>query len=110
MRLGTLCRKISHQQYWLSKPILRRKLTVLQSRYIKLVGREFLDHFRSRGETAHLPLPEVNTYFSLRAKCWVGEGWVGSFPETESDLLFFFCLLVVMLIVARGKSLAPGPY
>ena len=33
-------------------------------------------------ETAHLPLPlvKINTYFSLRAKCW--HRWVGSFPET----------------------------
>ena len=35
-------------------------------------------------KTAHLPLPQanINTYFSFRAKCGIGEGRVGSFPET----------------------------
>ena len=28
----------------------------------------------------HLPLPYVNTYFSLTAKCWVREGVGGQFP------------------------------
>ena len=41
VRLGVLCRKISQQRYGLSKPILRRKPTVLQSRYMKLVAGEF---------------------------------------------------------------------
>ena len=33
-------------------------------------------------ETAHLPLPQaiINTYFSLRAKCWLKGGVGGQFP------------------------------
>ena len=35
-------------------------------------------------ETAHLPLPyvNINTYFSLRAKCWIRGGVGGQFPRT----------------------------
>ena len=39
-------------------------------------------------ETTHLPLPlaNINTYFSLREKnVALGEGYVGSFPETYDD-------------------------
>ena len=34
-------------------------------------------------ETAHLPLPQanINTYFSLRAKCWLRGGVGGLFPR-----------------------------
>ena len=34
-------------------------------------------------ETAHLPLPQtnINTYFSLRAKCWCRGGVGGQFPR-----------------------------
>ena len=34
-------------------------------------------------ETAHLPLPlgNINTYFSLRAKGWLTEGVVGQFSR-----------------------------
>ena len=35
-------------------------------------------------ETAHLPFPQVNinTYFSLRAKCWIRGGIGGQFPRS----------------------------
>ena len=35
-------------------------------------------------ETAHLPLPyaNINTYFSLREKCWLKEGVGGQFPRS----------------------------
>ena len=38
-------------------------------------------------ETAHLPLPKanINTYFSLRAKCWIRGGVGGQFPEAYND-------------------------
>ena len=40
------------------------------------------NQFRFLGND-HLPLPKVNinTYFSLRAKCWLEGGVVGPFPR-----------------------------
>ena len=42
-------------------------------------------------ETTHLPLPKanINTYFSLGAKCWLRERYVGSLAETYNDPAFF---------------------
>ena len=39
-------------------------------------------------EAAHLPLPKasINTYFSLRAKCWLREGVGGLFPGNVFSL------------------------
>ena len=53
---------------------LRRLITVDSCAPLRQVG-TFL-------ETAHLPLPKanINTYFSLRAKCWIRGGVGGQFP------------------------------
>ena len=40
-----------------------------------------VDHFKFWRETAHLPLTQLNTYFSLRVKCWLSEGQGEQFPR-----------------------------
>ena len=46
----------------------------------------------SSEETVHLPLPKanINTYFSLRAKCWLRGGVGGQFPRNLNWSNFFF--------------------
>ena len=38
------------------------------------------EHYTFLG-TAYLPLPNINTYFPLRAKCWLRGGVGGQFPR-----------------------------
>ena len=42
------------------------------------------------GETAHLPLPlaNINSYLSLRAKCWLREGVGGQLPRNPLLISF----------------------
>ena len=56
------------------------------------------DQFRFLGND-HLPLPKVNinTYFSLRAKCWLEGGVVGPFPRNLNKyilILNFYSLVL----------------
>ena len=50
-------------------------------------------------DTKNIPLSlnfsaNINTYFSLKAKCWLGEGGVGGqFPETNNDPNYLIYLL-----------------
>ena len=39
------------------------------------------------GKLPTYPWANINAYFSLRAKCWLKGGYVGSFPETYNKHL-----------------------
>ena len=53
-------------------------------------------------ETAHLPLPLVNTniYFSLWEKCCVRGEVMGSFPETYNDPLYAWLSKYLIVITS----------
>ena len=63
--------------------MITKKKNVLIVKQIRLTsskGNGIIIHF---WETAHLPLPyaNINTYFSLRANCWLRGGVGGQFPK-----------------------------
>ena len=63
-------------------------------------------------ETAHIPLPydNINTFFSLRKKCWPKGGVEGQFPRKRIRImlrqtLFSYCRPICMNSLVDGYSL-----